>query len=96
MSQITNKDVKKIAKLARIELDEADCDYMAQQLTKTISWIEELNEVNTDNVEPLFNIHNSQIIAVKDEISDGNIAQDVIKNSKNSKYGYFAVPKVIE
>ncbi len=96
MSEITNKDVKKIARLARIEIDENDCQNLTAQLSKTISWIEQLSEVNTNNVEPLTNVHNSAMPLAKDEISDGNIAADVLKNAKNSKYGYFAVPKVIE
>lgn len=96
MSQITNKDIKKIARLARIEIDEKDCEYLTQQLGKTITWIEQLNEVNTDNVMPLTNVHNSAMPMAKDIVSDGNIAADILKNAKNSKYGYFAVPKVIE
>lgn len=96
MTEITTEVIKKIAKLARIEVDEKDCENLTLQLTKTLSWVEQLNEVNTDNVEPLFNIHDSSIKSVADKVSDGDIVDQVLKNSKNAKYGYFAVPKVIE
>ncbi|HLD76988.1 MAG TPA: Asp-tRNA(Asn)/Glu-tRNA(Gln) amidotransferase subunit GatC [Rickettsiales bacterium] len=96
MTEITNKDIKKIAKLAKIEVSEQDCENLSAQLTKTISWIEQLNEVDTSNIEPLFNIHGAKISLFQDVVSDGNIADDILKNAKNTKYGYFAVPKVIE
>lgn len=96
MSEITNEDVKKIARLARIETSEADIAKLAGDLGVIIDWVEKLNEVNTDNVEPLINVHGASLRMEKDEILDGGIAEDILKNAKNAKYGYFAVPKVIE
>lgn len=96
MSQITKEDIKKIARLARIEVPEADRENLAQQLTTITSWVGNLNEVNTDNVEAISSVFNSSLVMAKDEISDGNISQDVLANAKDAKYDYFAVPKVIE
>lgn len=96
MTEITNKDIKKIARLARIEIDEKECDSFSEKLDGIIHWVETLNEVDTDNVEPMINVHHAALRQVEDEVKDGDIAEDVLKNAKDSKYGYFAVPKVIE
>ena len=96
MSQITNKDIKKIAKLARIEVSEADCDNLSKQVGGVINWVEQLGEVNTDNVEPLTNPNKSTLKMTTDKISDGNITEEVLRNAKDTKYNYFSVPKVIE
>ncbi len=96
MSQITQEDIKKIARLARIEVLPESRQDLAKQLTNIANWVETLNEVNTDNVEPITNVHDANLRLNKDEITDGNIAEDVLKNAPNAKYGYFTVPKVIE
>ena len=96
MSNVTSENIKKVARLARIEVLEADRENLAKQVGGIIKWVEQLNEVNTDNVEPLTNVHGEPLRLNADVISDGNIAEDVLKNSKDAKYGYFAVPKVIE
>lgn len=93
---VTTNDIKKVAKLARIEISEELREKTASQVGGIISWVEKLSEVNTDNVEPLTNPHEASLRMVGDKISDGNIASDVLKNAKNSKYDYFTVPKVIE
>lgn len=96
MSNVTAENIKKISRLARIEIKEEERENLAKQVGGIIGWVEALNEVNTDNVEPLTNIHGESLRLNKDEVLDGNIAEDVLKNSKDAKYGYFAVPKVIE
>lgn len=96
MSQITNKDIKKIARLAKIEVPEQNCQELVDDLQNIINWVEDLKEVNTDEVKPMLNVHHNSLRLAKDEVSDGDIADDVLKNAKNAKYGYFGVPKVIE
>ncbi len=96
MSVVSKEDFKKISRLARIEIPEESRETIAAQVGSIITWVEKLNEVNTDNVEPLTNVHDMSLRLNADEISDGNIAEDVLKNAKNAKYGYFAVPKVLE
>ncbi len=96
MTEITNKDMKKIAKLARIEIDEQNCRNFCEKIENVIGWVETLNEVDTKNVEPMINVHHAALRLAKDEIKDGGIEEDILKNAKISKYGYFAVPKVIE
>jgi aspartyl-tRNA(Asn)/glutamyl-tRNA(Gln) amidotransferase subunit C len=93
---VTTDNIKKVAKLARIEIAEEARSQLAAQVGGIINWVEKLNEVNTDNIEPLTNVHEASLRMVKDEISDGGIAEEVLLNAKNHKYGYFTVPKVIE
>lgn len=96
MANVTKEDIKKISRLARIEIAEENRENLAKQVGSIIGWVEKLNEVNTDNIEPLTSVHNAPLRLNKDEITDGNIAEDVLKNAPNAKYGYFSVPKVIE
>jgi aspartyl-tRNA(Asn)/glutamyl-tRNA(Gln) amidotransferase subunit C len=96
MSNVTSQDIKKVSRLARIEVAESERENMAKQVNGIISWVEKLNEVNTDNIEPLANVGGQLLRLNQDEISDGNIVEDILKNSKDAKYNYFAVPKVIE
>ena len=95
MAKITQKDIEKISRLAQIEIND-EKEILANQIENVINWIEKLNEVNTDNIEPMINVHNEPLHLNADEVSDGNIADDVLKNAPKQIYGYFAVPKVIE
>jgi aspartyl-tRNA(Asn)/glutamyl-tRNA(Gln) amidotransferase subunit C len=95
MAKITQKDIEKISRLAQIEIKD-DKEILATQIENVINWIEKLNEVNTDNIEPMINVHNEPLHLNADEVSEGNIADDVLKNAPKQIYGYFAVPKVIE
>lgn len=96
MSNITKEDITKLSRLARIELDETASEKLTDQLNKIITWVEKMEEVNTDNVEPLNNVNDLVLRMAEDKISDGGITEDILKNSKHSKYNYFTVPKVIE
>lgn len=96
MSKVTKEDIKKISRLARIEVPESERENLANQVGKIIGWVEKLNEVNTDNVEPLVSVHDVALRLNKDEVSDGNISADILKNAPHAKYEYFSVPKVIE
>ncbi len=96
MSEISNKDIKKIARLARINVEESQIDDLANKLKGIIDWVEVLDGANVDGVEPMINVNDDHLRMVKDEVKDGDIADDVLSNAKLKKYQYFAVPKVIE
>ena len=95
MSNITKKDIEKISRLAKIAVAENEYEELSKQLTRITSWVETLNEVDTSNVEPMVCVFKDSLFLQKDEVSDGEIAEDVLKNSKDAKYGYFTVPKMI-
>ncbi|MFT6076948.1 MAG: aspartyl-tRNA(Asn)/glutamyl-tRNA(Gln) amidotransferase subunit C [Myxococcota bacterium] len=93
---LTEKEVTKIARLSKIEILDEKKPEIAKKLSKILDWVESLNEVDTKNVEPLLNVHQIAMPMAKDEVSDGAIADEVLKNAPDAKYGYFTVPKVIE
>ena len=93
---LTDKDVKKIGKLARIRLSDADVAHYGAEINGILKWIEQLQEVNTDGVAALASVSDQPLPWRKDEVTDGNIQEQVLKNAPNASYGCFAVPKVIE
>lgn len=88
--------VRRVAKLARLEMDEAALDKMAPQVAGIVKWIEQLGEVDTDNVEPLANVVNIKLKLRKDAVTDGNCADKVLANAPEDTQGFFVVPKVVE
>lgn len=93
---LTDKDVKKIAKLARIRLSEDDVAHYGREINGILKWIEQLSEVNTDGVAALASVSDQPLPWRTDVVTDGNIQEQVLKNAPNASYGCFAVPKVIE
>ena len=93
---LSKKDVAKIARLARIEVSDADQDHYAREISGILKWIEQLNEVNTENVPQMVSVGDMKLPWRKDEVSDGNQQEAVVKNAPQSDYGCFVVPKVME
>lgn len=98
MAEISQNQVSKIARLARIHMNEADSIKMASELSKIFEVIDELQKVNTDNITETINIIDAfgKNSLREDVISDGDIQKEVLSNSKDAQYGCFSVPKVIE
>ena len=93
---IDKNTVKHISKLARISLDDEKIDSLSKDLSSIIKFIEKLNELNTDKTKPLTSIINSSLKLRKDEIKDGKIRDQILKNSPEKNDEFFVVPKVIE
>ena len=85
-----------ISKLARISLDEKKVDSLSKDLTSIMKFIEKLNKLNTDKTLPLTSIINASLKPRKDEVKDGKIREQILKNSPESNEEFFVVPKVIE
>ncbi len=90
------QDVKKIAKLARIKMSEEEIQKYQGELNKIFDWIEQLSEVNTNNVDPMYSVVDQPLFVRNDQITDGGIREKVLQNAPDSKYGFFVVPKVVE
>ena len=90
------KTVKKISKLARISVDDKKAKKLADDLNSIFKWIEQLNELNTENVEPLSSIAETKLRLRKDEIKSKNIREEILKNSPDENKDFFVVPKVVE
>ena len=93
---IDKDTVKHISKLARISLDEKKVDSLSKDLTSIMRFIENLNKLNTDKIEPLTSIINASLKSRKDEVKDGKIREQILKNSPEKNEEFFVVPKVIE
>ena len=88
--------VAKIARLARIRVDEAEQESLAGELTQILTWIEQLEEVDCSGVEPMTRVGDMTLKKRKDEVTDGNCRDDVLANAPESRDGFFTVPKVVE
>ena len=93
---IDKDTVKHISKLARISLDENKVDSLSKDLTSIMKFIENLNKLNTDKIAPLTSIINASLRSRKDEVKDGKIRDQILKNSPEKNDEFFVVPKVIE
>ncbi len=88
--------VRKIASLACIELSEADLDRLTPRVAGIVKWVDQLQAVNTDGVEPLANVVDSELHLREDIVTDGNCQDKVLANAPESVGGYFVVPKIVE
>ena len=88
--------VKKIARLARLDVPEERQEQIAGELQAILSWIEELSEVDTANVEPLASVTGHSLPLRVDKVTDGNKVDDILANAPEQASGFFIVPKVVE
>ena len=93
---IDKDTVKHISKLARISLDENKVKSLSKDLTSIMKFIEKLNKLNTEKISPLTSIINASLKSRKDEVKDGKIRDQILKNSPEKNDEFFVVPKVIE
>ena len=90
------KTIKHISKLSRISVDEKRAEKLADDLNSIFEFIEKLNELKTDNVEPLTSIAETTLKLRPDKVKSNNIKEQIVKNSPQDNEDYFVVPKVIE
>ena len=90
------KTIKHISKLSRISVDEKKAEKLAGDLNSIFDFIEKLNELETDNVEPLTSVAETTLKLRPDEVKTKNIREQIVKNSPQDNEDYFVVPKVIE
>jgi aspartyl-tRNA(Asn)/glutamyl-tRNA(Gln) amidotransferase subunit C len=88
--------VRRIAKLARLRLDESQVAQLQGELNSILGWIEQLNEVNVDGVEPLTGAAQMALRMRDDVVTDGGIREAILANAPERAGDYFAVPKVVE
>lgn len=93
---IDTKTAARVAKLARIEVDDADLPVLAEEFNTILGFIEQLSEVDTDGVEPMTSVTPMRLKRREDQVSDGDQQDKVLSNAPDSREGFFAVPKVVE
>lgn len=88
--------VRRIAALARLHVDEAEVPRLQQELNAILGWIEQLNAVNVDGIEPLAGAAANALPLRADLVTDGGYADAVLANAPERIGNYFVVPKVVE
>lgn len=88
--------VRRIAELARIGVDEHELEPLAAELNNILAWVEQLNELDTEQVAPMASAHEAVLAGRADVVDDGGYAEDVLANAPASADGFFTVPKVVE
>ena len=88
--------VAHIAALARIKLSEAELEPLAGELSQILTWVEQLNEVDTTEVAPMASVAASGLPMREDRVTDGDCRTATLGNAPRSARGFFTVPKVVE
>ena len=88
--------VRRVAHLARIAEPEARLDALAGELNGLLAWIDQLNEVDVEGVEPMTTSTASRPQLRDDVVADGGDAERVLRNAPRASQGFFVVPKVVE
>jgi len=88
--------VRRIAHLARIAIEENEVAHLQGELNAILAWVEQLQAVDVAGVEPMTSVTPMKMKMRKDEVTDGGIAQDIVKNAPQSDDNFFLVPKVVE
>ena len=93
---VSSEQVRHIAKLARIGMSDSEIEALVPELNKILGWVEQLGEVNTEGVQPLTAVIDQKLRLRDDQITEGDIRDEVLANAPEAQHGFFAVPKVIE
>ena len=88
--------VRRIAKLSRLHIDDTDIPRLQTELNAILGWIEQLNEVDVDGIEPLAGAATMAMRMRDDAVTDGNLTEAVLGNAPDRAGPYYAVPKVVE
>lgn len=93
---IDKETARRAAHLARIEIAESDLDNLAVELSHILDFMEQLNEVDVEGVEPMTSVTPMALIRRADEVTDGGYPEKILANAPDAREGFFAVPKVVE
>ncbi|MFQ5705863.1 MAG: Asp-tRNA(Asn)/Glu-tRNA(Gln) amidotransferase subunit GatC [bacterium] len=92
---ISEQEVEKIAALAKLRFSKAEQARIAGQLRKIVSYVEKLDELDTEHVAPTHQVIDVKNVLRKDEVEPWLSQDEALQNAPQSKQGYFSVPKVI-
>ena len=88
--------VRKVARLARLHVDEARVEGLARELSGILTWIEQLQEVDTDGVEPMASTEAVSLPMREDVVTEGGDPARILANAPRQDRNFFVVPKVVE
>ncbi len=86
----------RVAHLARIRVTEEELEGLASELSSILGWVEQLQEVDVEGVEPMTSVTPMALRRREDVVTDGGIRDKVLANAPATREGFFAVPKVVE
>lgn len=96
MSKVTEETINKLAELAKLEFDENSKAQIQKDLNKMLSFVDKLNELDTDGLEPLIYMNNEQIILREDEVKSEITQAEALSNAPQKDSDYIKVPKVLD
>lgn len=88
--------VRRVARLARIAVGERELEPLAHELNGILGWVEQLQEVDVEGVEPMTSVTPMRLKRRADEVTDGSRRDDILANAPDARSGFFTVPKVVE
>jgi aspartyl-tRNA(Asn)/glutamyl-tRNA(Gln) amidotransferase subunit C len=94
--EVDEATVRRIARLARIKMSAAEAKGLDKELNGILDWVRQLDEVDTSAVEPMTRVVPIDLRKREDKVTDGEIADDIVKNAPLVEDHYFVVPKVVE
>ena len=95
-NKVSKKEVEKIASLARLSLSEKELESRTNDMNNILNYMDSLNEINTDGVEELLNVHDMNNSLREDEYSNSISKKDVLKNSPSKNENYIEVPLTVK
>ncbi|NQT26060.1 Asp-tRNA(Asn)/Glu-tRNA(Gln) amidotransferase subunit GatC [candidate division KSB1 bacterium] len=95
MAKISDQDVEKIAQLAKLKITESEKESYRSHLEEIVSYVEKLNELDTDDVDPTFSVQQRKQVLRPDETKPSLPREDALKNAPSQANGFFRVPKII-
>lgn len=93
---VDEKAVRRVARLARLAIPEERLTPMVAELNGILEWVEQLNELDVADVEPMTSVRPMRLPRREDKVTDGDKAADIVANAPRSEDNYFLVPKVVE
>jgi aspartyl-tRNA(Asn)/glutamyl-tRNA(Gln) amidotransferase subunit C len=93
---IDSATAAKVAKLARIRVEDAELPALAAEFNAILGFIEQLQELDVDDVEPMVSVEPMRLKRRADVVTDGDRQAQVLSNAPDAREGFFAVPKVVE
>lgn len=94
--EVDEATVRRIARLARIKITNEEARGLKRELQGILEWVRQLDEVDTSAVEPMTRVAPIGLKMRRDEVTDGGIAEDVVRNAPLTEDHFFVVPKVVE
>ena len=93
---IDKETAAKVAKLARIRVEDDALPALAEEFNTILGFIEQLGEVDVEGVEPMTSVTPMRLKRREDKVTEGGMPEKILSNAPDAREGFFAVPKVVE